>query len=89
MVGDADAFINREAEPLPHLELIEPVAHMPAGLDDEFLALVTFGVGELGIVIAQRESPERDVPCFILHHIGVDRGRQRVLRLIANALKRR
>ncbi len=61
---------------------------MPAGGDDEFLPLVALGIAELRVEVAQGEPAEGDVPRLVLHHIGVDRGRQGVLRLIADPLKR-
>ena len=49
VVDVLDAFLGRQAEPLPHLRLIEAVAHVVAGVDDELLALVALGIAELRI----------------------------------------
>src|SRR5262245_8701742 len=39
-----DALFDGQPQPLPHLALIEAVAHVITGLDDELLALVALGV---------------------------------------------
>ena len=89
MIEDFDAFIDGQPQPLPHLFLVEAVAHVPAGLDRELLSLGALGVGELRVIVAQSEAAEGDVARFVLHDIGVDRRGERVFRLIADALKRR
>ena len=79
--------LGRQAEPLPHLRLVEAVAHEIERLDHELLALVALGVGELRIVFAQRQAAERDVPRLVLHDVGVHRAGQRVARLVADRLE--
>jgi hypothetical protein len=49
------------AEALPHLRRIEAVAQVARALDDEILALAALGLGELRVVVAQREAPEGDM----------------------------
>ena len=39
---------------------------------------------ELGVVVAEREPPEGHVARLVLHDVGIDRSRERVLRLIAD-----
>ena len=72
---------------LPDLFAVEAVAHVVAGLDDELLALVPLGVGELRVVVAEREAAEGDVPRLVLHDVGVDRGGERIRRRVADALE--
>src|SRR5947199_115314 len=80
----ADAFLDREADRLPHLLGEEAVAHQVAGLDREFFSLVAFRLRELRVVVTQREPPEGDVPRLVLHDVGVHRRGERVLRLVAD-----
>ncbi len=58
-VDDVEAFLDRQAEPLPDLELVEPVAHVPARLDDELLALAALGVAQLRVSRAARSARRR------------------------------
>ena len=60
---------------------------MVAGLDHELLALRALAVGELWVEVAQREPPEGDVACLVLHHVGVDGGGQAILGEVADALE--
>ncbi len=55
------AFLGSRPERLPHLHRVEAVAHQVAGLEQEFLALVALLLGQLRIVVAQREAAEGDV----------------------------
>ena len=73
--------VDRQPERRPHLLGLEAVAHQVAGLDRELLALVALGLGELRVIVAQREAAEGHVPGLVLHHVGVDRRGERVLRL--------
>ena len=57
----------------PHLLAEEAVAHPVAGVDAELLALVALGLGELRVVVAQRQPAEHHVPGLVLHHVGVER----------------
>ena len=77
---------------LPHLDRVEAVAHQVAGLEQELLALVALLLGQLRIVVAQREAAEGDVAGFVLHHIGVDlrrRGFWALSRMVPNAASAR
>src|ERR1700744_4515192 len=47
-------------------------------------SLIALLLGELGVVIAQRQPPERDMARLVLHHVGVDLGAELVLRLVAD-----
>ena len=87
MLRCGEALGDRQPEVLPHLLLVEAVAHVVAGLDHELLALVALGVGQLRVVLAQGEPAERDVARLVLHDVGVDRGAQRVRRQIAEPLE--
>jgi hypothetical protein len=89
LIDDPQAFLNRQAKLLPNLPLIKPVAHVPARGDNEIFAFLTLGLAELRVEVAQSEPAERDVPRLVLHHIGVDRSRERILRLVTDALERR
>ena len=72
-VLDVLADLMREPEALPDLLAEEAVAHQVARVDAELLALVALGVGELRVVVAQREPAERHVAGLVLHHVRVDR----------------
>ena len=82
-----DALLGIEPEIGPQLDLVEAVAHVIAGFDHELLALGALGVGEFRIVVAQRDAAEGDVARFVLHHIRIDRGGQRMAGGVANALE--
>src|SRR5438132_1543807 len=85
--GDLDGLLHRQAEVLPQLLLVEAIPHVVAGLDHELLALRALAVGELRVEVAQREPPEGDVACLVLHHVGVDGGGQAVLGEVADTLE--
>ena len=74
---------------LPDLLAEEPVAHQVAALDDELLALVALLRGELRVVVPQREPAEGHVARLVLHHVGGDGLRQRVLGVVADQAERR
>jgi hypothetical protein len=77
-----------QPEALPHLLAQEPVPHAVAGLDAELLPLITLGLGELGVVVAQRQPAEHHVAGLVLHHVGVYRlakGSLAMLRIRPNA----
>ena len=79
LVADVvDDLGRRQAQPLPHLLAEEPVPHEVAGLDGELLPLVPLGLGELGVVVPQRQPSEHDVPGLVLHHVGVDGSSERI-----------
>ena len=62
---------------------------MVAGLDHKVFALAALGVAQLRVIVAQRDAAKRHVARFVLHHIGVHCGGERMLCGIADALKRR
>src|SRR5579875_3229937 len=69
VLGELQALGDVEAEPLPDLLGAEPVPHQVAALDDELLAVGPLGGGQLRVVVAQRQPPERDVPRLVLHDV--------------------
>ncbi len=77
MVQDRLELLDRDAEVLPYLKAADPVAHQVTTFDDEVLALAPLGLGDLVVVVAQREPPECDMPGLVLHHVGEDLLRQR------------
>ncbi len=89
VLDDVDDFGDRQPEPRPHLLAEESIAHSVARIDAELLALVALGVGELRVVVAQREPSEHDVARFVLHHVRVDRLRQRIGGVVADEAERR
>ena len=82
-----DAAFNVHAEVLPQLALLEPVAHVIAGLDQKLLALVAFGLGQVRIILAERQAAKGDVARLVLHDIGIDRGSERRGRMVADTSK--
>ena len=67
---ERDASFAVDAHALPDLLLQEPVAHPHGGLERELLALAHLGVGQLLVVLLQREHAERDVARFVAHHVA-------------------
>src|SRR5215472_10205137 len=84
-----DALLDGQSYPLPHLALVEPVAHVVTSLHHELLPLVALRLAELRVVVAQRETAEGYVARLVLHDVGVDGGGERVLRGVADPLERR
>ena len=74
--------------PLPDLLAEEAVAHEVAGVDAELLALVALGLGQLRVVVAQRQPTEHDVARLVLHHVRVERLAQRLGRHVADEPER-
>src|SRR5262249_60842690 len=74
----------RTPEGPPLLLAEETVAQQVAALDDELLALVALLLGELRVIVAERQSAERDVPRLVLHHVGRDRAPERIRGLVAD-----
>ena len=80
--------VDGKVEVAPQLLGEEPVTHPVAGVDAELLALVALGVGELRVVVTQRQAAEHHVARLVLHHIGVERLAQRLGRLVADQAER-
>ena len=64
------ATLRVDAHALPHLLLEEPVAHAHGGLEGELLALADLGVGQLLVVLLQRQHAEGDVAGLVAHHVA-------------------
>src|SRR5262245_9149754 len=70
--GQLQALGDVEPHPLPYRLRAEAVAHQIAPLDHELLAVGPLGLGQLPVVVAQGEPPERHVPGLVLHHVSED-----------------
>jgi len=68
---------------------LEAVTHQVAALDDELLPLRTLLLGELGVVVLERQPAERDVPRLVLHDVREQLLDQRVGRQIPVEPERR
>ncbi|OFA61933.1 hypothetical protein BEN35_00410 [Streptomyces fradiae] len=88
LLGVLRRLRRRDAEVLQHLGAAQPVAHEVAALDDELLAFAEFGVGELPVVVAQRHPPEGHVPGLVLHDVGEDLLRERLVGGVADHAER-
>src|SRR5579859_7744215 len=89
LVSEIHALVDIEAEPLPDLLGAEPAVHQVTALDEEVLALGALGLGQLGVVVAQREPAERHVPGLVLHDIGEQLGDEGVVRHVPVHAERR
>ena len=74
-----DASCDVDAHALPHLLLQEAVAHAHRGLERELLALAHLGVGELVVVLLQRQHAEGDVAGLVAHHVAQQLLEQRLV----------
>ena len=73
----------------PDLLAEEAVAHEVARVDAELLAVVALGVGELRVVVAQREPAERHVARLVLHDVRVERTASGSVAMVADDAERR
>ena len=84
----ATRVLHRHAHAVPHLLLEEPVAHAHRGLERELLAVLHLGVGELLVVLLQREHAERDVTRFVAHDVAEQLLEQRLGRHLVHEAER-
>ena len=84
-----DNVVDGQLEGFPYLLGEEPIPHPVARVDAELLPLVPLRLGELGVVVTQREPAEGHMAGLVLHHIGVDGLGQRLLCLISDQPERR
>ena len=84
LLSPFDAFLDRQAHHFIDFPGLETVPHVIAGLDQEFLALVALGLGQVRIIIAQGETTEGHMARLVFHDIGIDHLGQRVLGQVAD-----
>src|SRR6185369_17558492 len=67
--NELHARIGAQSEIVPDLFAHKTVSHEIIRLNRELFAFISFLLGQLRIVVAQREPAERDVARFVLHNV--------------------
>ena len=69
-VEELSDLVRVDAHPLPHLGLHEALLQPARGVERELLALPELGRVESGVELLERQHTERDVACFVAHHVA-------------------